>query len=82
MIEKARKAYENVDSKFRDPNGGWADACKIISPKIGEPYLCSWQKRTVDVVGGAVLAAAATPVIAGLAVVKHAEDGDGAYCTR
>ncbi len=82
MIERFSNIYDSAESKFRDPNSGWARMTKIISPRVGVPYLGSWQKRGLDIIAGGILSIPAAPLIAGLAMVKKIEDGDGAFLAQ
>lgn len=82
MTERISGIYNRVDSAFRSPNGIPAAFCQLISPKVGEPYLVSWQKRGLDLASAVPSAALAALVVPTLAVRKYVEDGDGAFLVQ
>lgn len=83
-IEIAAPEYTQVEQNLEQPSrnsffnqiGG---RLKSLLYPVGEEYLHSWQKRTLDVVGSIILFPVAMPLMVGSAMAIKLEDGGSAF---
>lgn len=82
MVDKELEFGKKLDNFFRQENTLLAKTLKRVSPKQGQEYRESGEKRIVEFVLAAPLAVTTLPLLACLATAKKLEDGEKAFYTQ